>query len=242
MVGGWADWMARKREREGWLSRHGRRRRSLGGGRSWRKGASVSLPGIEESIRWWEPSATNASDALRHCTPTTEPAVYPPSARGCSLPAFSPPQLVQLPSHNPRMRRARTSSLLLCALPTSYGEMPRNCLNCGVGSRALAHADPKMRIMSAEFYGGLSYVCRSNSVFPREQLIRLFLRSVPSIGGDSRGKSNVAKSRGYPFDRVGRADKCPLLAVSTTAAFSSVCSIKMLSNLGLYCEAVKRFE
>ncbi|KYM82758.1 hypothetical protein ALC53_06763 [Atta colombica] len=24
MVGGWADWMGRKREREGWLSRHGR--------------------------------------------------------------------------------------------------------------------------------------------------------------------------------------------------------------------------
>lgn len=39
----------------------------------------VSLPGIEESIRWWELSATNASDALRHCTSTTETLL--PSSR-----------------------------------------------------------------------------------------------------------------------------------------------------------------
>lgn len=45
----------------------------------------VSLPGIEESIRRWELSATNASDALRHCTSTTERNLFSPSSTSSSL-------------------------------------------------------------------------------------------------------------------------------------------------------------
>ncbi|KAG7202703.1 hypothetical protein KM043_009877 [Ampulex compressa] len=67
----------------------------------------VSLPGIEESIRRWEPSATNASDALRHCSPTSEPLFSPPPP---------PPSNFQLITHlqsrvQPpcRVFRARTS-------------------------------------------------------------------------------------------------------------------------------------
>lgn len=65
--GGWLSRLDGQKERKRELVQPAR---PLGGGRSWRKAwGLVSLPGIEESIRRWEPSATNASDALRHCTP-----------------------------------------------------------------------------------------------------------------------------------------------------------------------------
>lgn len=110
--------------------------RPLGGGRSQRKGAwgLVSLLGIEESIRRWEPSATNASDALRHCTPTTEP--IPDPLRSCFA-AFSSLQLVQLPTHNPPMRSSRRANLIALTRASSIRrvfhvvrEMSRNCRNC----------------------------------------------------------------------------------------------------------------
>lgn len=55
----------------------------------------VSLPGIEESIRRWELSATNASDALRHCTSTTERNLFSPSSTSSSL---HPVELLHLES------------------------------------------------------------------------------------------------------------------------------------------------
>lgn len=109
MVGGWADWMGRKREREGWLSRHGR-------------------SGVDE-VRgkgrggWFPCLASRNRYAAGNLAPPTPPTPYviapqrpnPPPVRSAllfyGLP-LSPLQLVQLPTHNPPMRSSRRANLI----------------------------------------------------------------------------------------------------------------------------------
>lgn len=109
MVGGWADWMGRKREREGWLSRHGR-------------------SGVDE-VRgkgrggWFPCLASRNRYAAGNLAPPTPPTPYviapqrpnPPPVRSASLLyslPLSPLQLVQLPTHNPPMRSSRCANFI----------------------------------------------------------------------------------------------------------------------------------
>ena len=110
MVGGWADWMGRKREREGWLSRHGR-------------------SGVDE-VRgkgrggWFPCLASRNRYAAGNLAPPTPPTPYVIAPQRPNLPPsplhfgllygllLSPLQLVQLPTHNLSMRSSRRANLI----------------------------------------------------------------------------------------------------------------------------------
>lgn len=161
MVGGWADWMGRKREREGWLSRHGR----LGVDEARGKGRGGWFPCLASRNRY----------AGGNPAPPTPPTPYviapqrlnqPPvrSARLYSGLPLSPLQLVRLPTHNPPMRSARCANLIALTLdPPSVSyvvrRILRNCLNC-VRERSRKR-DPEVARNYAEKILWDDIVCRS---------------------------------------------------------------------------------
>lgn len=108
MVGGWADWMGRKREREGWLSRHGR----SGVDEVRGKGRGGWFPCLASRNRY-------AAGNLAPPTPPTPYVIAPqrpnlPPVRSASLfysLPLSPLQLVQLPTHNP-IRSSRCTNFI----------------------------------------------------------------------------------------------------------------------------------
>lgn len=117
MVGGWADWMGRKREREGWLSRHGR----SGVDEVRGKGRGGWFPCLASRNRY---AAGNLAPptpptpyviAPQRPNPPPAPAPAPAPVRYASLfygLPLSPLQLVQLPNHNPSTRSSRRANLI----------------------------------------------------------------------------------------------------------------------------------
>lgn len=99
MVGGWADWMGRKREREGWLSRHGRSGVDEAGG----KGRGGWFPCLASRNRYAGGNPAPPTPPTPYVIAPQRPNQPPPvrSARLYSGLPLSPLQLVQLPTHNP---------------------------------------------------------------------------------------------------------------------------------------------
>lgn len=107
---------------------------------AWHRGIDT-LVGTQRHQRLRRPTSLHPNDRT----------VYPPSTRVllrrlASIYAFSPPQLVQLPTHNPRMSSSRRANLIALmrvlrrAFRRRTREMPRNCLNCGTGTRSLTRS------------------------------------------------------------------------------------------------------
>jgi len=153
MVGGWADWMGRKREREGWLSRHGR----SGVDEVRGKGRGGWFPCLASRNRY-------AGGNLAPPTPPTPYVIAPPNDRNPSSPAsprllpFSPrysSSNFQPITHLWDLRDALTSLLLhASSIRVFYHvEMLQNCLNCvRERTRCTCSETPKIRITSREFY------------------------------------------------------------------------------------------